>query len=124
MNMKKLILLVALIGFTFSVQAQKKGKMDARVKTMVDYIAQKMNLNEEKTTFLYDTMLANTKESMQKKKTLTTKEEKKQVNKEMHKKLRQDLSEKFSKEEIDQIFALMKEKRQLDKQGKQGKSGK
>jgi hypothetical protein len=63
-------------------------------------------------------MPANTKESMQKKKTLTSKEEKKQVNREMHKKLRQDLSEKFSKEEIDQIFSLMKEKRQMNKQGK------
>ena len=117
--MKRIILLIAIIGFTFGAQAQKKNsKMEAKVKSTAEYITQKMNLDESKSAFLYETILANAKLASQKKKAVSTKEEKKAINKEMRKKLKKELKAQFTEEEVNQIFALMKEKRELDKQQK------
>ncbi|RUA30466.1 MAG: hypothetical protein DSY76_02500 [Bacteroidetes bacterium] len=111
--MKHLILLVAIMGFTITLNAQSQKQID-KAKSCSEYIAKAMSLDEAKTTFLYKALLNNAVEAKERKKGLD-KEAKKAVNKALKNELKAELSKQFSKEEIKRIFALMKEKRALDK---------
>ncbi len=111
--MKHLIVLVAIMGFSLTMSAQSQ-KMQDKAKAYSEYIAKAMSLNEAKTAFLYKALLDNAVKAKEQKKGLD-KEAKKEVNKALKQELKSELSKEFSKEEIQKIFALMKEKRTLDK---------
>ena len=112
--MQKLFLIIAAVAISFTANAQSK-KLKERTKSKTEFVAEKMNLDKEKKDFLYNAFLANSVEFNKKKKGLP-KKERKAVNKEARAALKTKLSEKFSEEEVKQIFALLKERRQLKKQ--------
>ncbi len=111
--MKHLILMSAILAFSLTLNAQK-AKLQERVKSNSDYVAEKMNMNEENHTFLYETLLNHAEKTRAKKQGLS-KQERKAVNKEAKIALRKALGEKFSNDEVNQILSLLKEKRKADR---------
>ncbi len=115
--MKKLILFLAFIGLTLSVNAQNK-KVKERATEATEFINKTMKLNDANKSFLYKTLL-NSFDSTYKKAKGVPKEQKKTVYKEARKSLNKALSEKFSKDEVKQINTLLKEyKKQSRKKNK------
>lgn len=112
-NMKKLILMMAIIGLTISVNAQSQKMVD-KAESYSEYVAKAMDLNDVDKLFLNVSLLNSYKDAAERKKGLS-KEEKKVVNKEIRVELKTELGKTFSKEEVKEIFTLMKEKRELDK---------
>ena len=111
--MKKFILFIAFIGLTFSVNAQS-DKLKDKAASETEYVHATMKLSDVNKVFLYKSLLTQYDEFSKKSKGLS-KEEKKVIRKEGSKALKKELQKNFSKDEIKQINALIKEKRQKDK---------
>ncbi len=111
--MKKIILIIAIIGLTLNLSAQSQ-KLKDKTLSNTEYIAKAMDFNDLQKNYLYKTMLNNSHKGYEMRKGLS-KEERKEVNKELRKELKTSLSIEFSNDEIKQIFALLKEKKELDK---------
>ena len=114
--MKK-ILFVVFIALTLNMSAQSK-KMVEKATSNTEYIANAMKLDNADKQFLYETLLNSYKDAALRKKGLS-KEEKKEVGKEIRKELNDELSKNFSKQEVKEINALIKEKREKDKEARQ-----
>ena len=108
--MKKIILIILLIGFTTSTFAkEKKSPTEKRAKANTEFIATEMGLNASDKTFVYDALLAryNFNAKKIKGKDLSS-EAKKAVYQEAHKNFQVELAKEFSKKEIKQINDLIK----------------
>ena len=111
--MKKLILFIAFIGLTFSVNAQGK-KIKERASSETEYVNASMKLSDVNKAFLYKSLLTQYNDFSKKSKGLS-KEEKKVIRKEGYKTLKKELKKNFTKDEIKQINTLIKEKKEKDK---------
>ena len=111
--MKKLILFIAFIGITFSVNAQSK-RIKEKASSETEYVNASMKLSDVNKEFLYKSLLTQYDDISKKTKGLS-KEEKKVIRKEASKALKKELKNNFSKDEIKQINALIKEKKEKDK---------
>lgn len=108
------MILIACLALSVSLSAQTKRMID-RAQGNTDYVAKSMELNDEDRQFLYTALLNSYKDAADRKKGLSD-EEKKAVNKEIRKELKAELSKQFSEDEVKEIFALIKEKREKDKE--------
>ena len=105
--MKKLILFIAFIGLTFSVNAQSK-RIKEKASSDTEYVNASMKLSEVNKVFLYESLL-HKYEAFSKKSKGISKEEKKALRKKCSKASNKTLSKNFSKAEIKQIEKLLKE---------------
>ena len=110
----RILILMALVAITANLNAQNP-KMIERAKSNTDYVAKAMKLDDAGKQFLYESLLSSYQDAAKRKKGLSD-EEKKEVSKEIRKELKTELETKFSQEEVKQIFALMKEKRENEKE--------
>jgi hypothetical protein len=114
--MKKVILFVFALGLFANVNAQKKSNSEVKLAKNVSAIAEEMDLNKDKETFLYNTLLEEKKHRMsQIKGKELSKEEKKVIVKAAKKDTTKKLKAQFSSEEIKQVYALIKEQYQKSK---------
>lgn len=108
--MKKLVLFILLAGFITTANAQKQTYQEKKAKESTEYIAKKMKLNKGDKTFLHDVLLEKFQNvSEQIKGNDLSKEEKESVYKESYKETLSKLAENFSKDEIQEVFDLLKE---------------
>lgn len=112
----RILILVVLVAVSVSLSAQNK-KMIERASSNTEYVAKAMNMDDSSKQFLYESLLNSYQDAAKRKKGLTD-EEKKEVSKEIRKELKMELNKKFSKDEVKQIFALIREKREKDKSDK------
>lgn len=114
--MKKIILLIVLCGFLSTANAQRQSYQEKKATTNAQYIADNMDLNENKQTLLYAILLNKYEEtSKQIKGNDLSKEEKKIIYRQSFKDTNDKLSAIFSKEEIKTVNALLKEQNQKKK---------
>ena len=114
--MKKIILLIVLCGFLSTANAQRQSYQEKKATTNAQYIADNMDLNENKQTLLYAILLNKYEEtSKQIKGNDLSKEEKKIIYRQSFKDTNDKLSAIFSKEEINTVNALLKEQNQKKK---------
>lgn len=108
--MKKLTFLIVLCGFLSTTNAQKQSYQEKKATTNAQHIADTMDLNESQQTVLYAILLGKYEEtSNQIKGNDLSNEEKKEIYKKSFKQTNDKLSVLFSKEEINEINALLKE---------------
>ncbi|PCI07921.1 MAG: hypothetical protein COB73_07570 [Flavobacteriaceae bacterium] len=108
--MKKVILFILLAGFLTTANAQKKSYQEKKAKENTTYIADKMELNKKDSNFLHEVLLEKyTSVSSQIKGNDLSKEEKKAVYKASYSVTSKKLAAQFSKDEIKEIFSLLKE---------------
>lgn len=113
--MKKVFLFLMLCGFMTTGIAQNKNVIK-RAKATTAYVAEQMSLNDEQSKFLEEVLtekMADTSSKINGKN--LSKEEKKAIYGESHKKTAKKLSEKFSKDEAQAIFGHIKEFNKLNK---------
>ena len=111
--MKKIIVLIVLCGFLSTANAQKLTYQEKKATANAQHIADKMDLNESQQTVLYAILLGKYEEtSRQIKGNDLSNEEKKIIYKKSYKDTNDKLSVLFSKEEINVVNALLKEKNQ------------
>ena len=114
--MKKIISLIVLCGFLSTANAQRQSYQEKKATTNAQYIADNMDLNENKQTLLYAILLNKYEEtSKQIKGNDLSKEEKKIIYRQSFKDTNDKLSAIFSKEEIKTVNALLKEQNQKKK---------
>ena len=108
---KKISLLVMLLGFTITAQAQQKNaQAQKKADESTAFITEKMNLSKEQTTFLYETLLTRFENNSKTSKDNSLSEEgKKEIYKNSYKETQTTLAEQFSKEEISKIDELLKQ---------------
>lgn len=113
------LIAVLLLWSVNGIAQQKKSTHVKRAKAQTTYIAEKMNLNEDKKSFLYDALLQKFKMNTSKinGKDLTQ-EEKKGVYQSTNKKFREILSKEFSQQEINRINKLQNEANKKRKEKK------
>lgn len=108
--MKKIVLFILLAGFLTTANAQKKSYQEKKATTNTEYVADKMNLDDAQKTFLHSVLLekyVNTSEQTKDKD--LSKEEKKVIYKASYKITSEKLAKKFTKEEVKEIYASLKE---------------
>lgn len=89
---------------------EKKSIHQKRAKVQTAYIADKMNLNEEQKSFVFEALIEKFKMNTdQIRGKDLSQEEKRAVYSSTNKKFRKLLSQQFSKEEISQILKLQNE---------------
>ena len=117
--MKKIILFFLLCGFLTSANAQKQSYQEKKASTNADYIADEMSFDDAQKTFLYSVLLEKYEgTSKQIKGKDLSQEEKQVIYKKSYKDTVDKLSEKFSKDEINEINALLKKQNQKANQKK------
>jgi len=108
--MKKIILFILLAGFLTTANAQKQSYQEKKAKEDTSYIAKKMDLNKDQKAFLHDVLLEKYESTSKKiKDNDLSKEEKKAIYKASYKTTSEMLAKEFTKEEVNEIFALLKE---------------
>lgn len=114
--MKKIFLFVLFAGLLTTGYAQKQSYAEKTSKENASIISKEMDLNKERAAFLETTLLNkyNSVSKQTKGKDLS-KEDKKAIYKESHQSFVKNLSEKFSKEEINKIKELLKKQNQQNK---------
>ena len=108
--MKKIILFILLAGFLTTANAQKPTYPEKKAKENTSYIVEKMDFDKTQKTYLHGVLLGKY-ESIYKqiKGHDLSQEEKKVIYKASHKETSEELAKEFSKEEVNEIFALLKE---------------
>ena len=108
--MKKIIALILFCGFLSTANAQKQSYQEKKATTNAQHIAESMDLNDSTKTLLYAILLGKYDEtSKQIKGNDLSNEEKKIIYRQSFKDTNDKLSALFSKEEINEINALLKE---------------
>lgn len=111
--------ILVLVLSLWSVQGfsqHKKSTHQKRAEAQTAYIADKMDLNEDQKTFVYEVLIKKFKMNTdQLKGKELTQEQKRAIYKETNKKTRVLLATKFSKEEIDRINKLQSEANKMRK---------
>lgn len=109
--MKKIVLFILLAGFLTTGFAQKKNYAVKVSKENATFIAKQMSLNKDKTKFIEGVLLEKYQGVSKELKNNPTisQEEKKAIYKKSYKKLLTDLSQEFSKKDINRINKLLKE---------------
>lgn len=115
--LKTISITFLLFCFTINIQAQeKKSNAQKRAVENSEFITSKMDLSAEQATFLQNVLLEKYESNSKKIKGQNlSQEEKKAIYKQSHKDTNAKLSEKFSKEEINQINELVKAKNKESK---------
>ena len=114
--MRKVILVLLLFGFLTNVNAQKQSREAKKAIEQTDYVASRMKLNDSKKLFLHNVLLEKFEStSKQVKGKDLSKEEKKSIRKKTNTVMNERLKAEFSKDEIKQIKALLKEYNQSKK---------
>ena len=110
--MRKIVLFILLAGFLTTGFAQKESYAKKASKENAAYVMKHMSLKKDKTAFLQGVLL-NKYESVSKEIKAQgsdiSKEDKKAIYNKSYKKMMADLSQEFSKEEINRINKLLKE---------------
>lgn len=112
--MKKVILFILLAGFLTTANAQKQSYAEKKSKETTAYVAEKMNLDKDKASFLQATLLEKYVNTSKETKGLSA-EEKKVVYKKSYKVTSEKLAAQFSKDEVKEIFGFIKELNQKNK---------
>lgn len=108
--MKYAFSIILFCGFMTTVNAQKQSYQEKKATTNAHYVADKMDLNTSKKTFLYTILLGRyVGTSNEIKGNNLSDEEKKAVYKKYYQETNDKLAVMFSKEEINAINALLKE---------------
>ena len=108
--MKKVILFILLAGFLTTANAQKQSYQEKKADSDTEFISTKMSLSADKTIFLHEVLLEKYQEtSAEIKGKDLSQEEKKAIYKASYKKTSEKLANQFSKDEVKEIFALLKE---------------
>jgi len=108
--MKRIIVLMLICGFMSTANAQKQSYQEKKATANAQYIADTMDLNDSQQTVVYAILLAKYDEtSKQIKGNDLSNEEKKIIYRQSFKDTNDKLSALFSKEEINEINALLKE---------------
>ncbi|MDT0552863.1 hypothetical protein [Urechidicola vernalis] len=116
--MKKLILLIAIIGFSLNGMAQKKSDFEKRAKRSSNAIADKMNLKKDRKTFLYEAILDKQKQNLARLKDQElTEDQKSEIYAETSRMMNEKLSEKFTQNEIQTINSLIREQQSQKRKG-------
>ena len=110
-TLKKIVLILMLISFTITAQAQqKKSYAQQKAAENTTFVAKKMNLSKDKTTFLHSVLLNKYESNAEKNKDKNLSEEdKKAIYKQSYNDTQTKLAEQFSKEEITQINEHLKQ---------------
>ncbi len=114
--MKKVILFILLFGVLTNVNAQKQTRGAKKAIEQTDYVASKIKLNDSKKLFLHNVLFEKFEStSKQIKGKDLSKEERKVIYKQTNAIMNESLTAEFSKDEIKQIKALLKEHNQSKK---------
>jgi len=101
---KKSILVILLLSISISAFAQKESVAEKRATIATDYIAEKMNLDADKKSFVHEVLVEKFQSNMaQTKGKNLTSDEKKVIFKGSNGIAMKKLGEKFTKEEVKQI---------------------
>tara|TARA_B110000285_G_scaffold180709_1_gene203808 strand:+ start:571 stop:927 length:357 start_codon:yes stop_codon:yes gene_type:complete len=110
MEMKKIIALILFCGFLSTTNAQKQSYQEKKATTNAQNIADKLDLKDSQKTILYSILLGKYDETSRRIKGKDLSNEEKQViYKKSFKETNDKLSALFSREEINEINALLKE---------------
>lgn len=108
--MKKIVLFILLAGFLTTANAQKKSPQEKRANESTSYVAKKMKLNEDQKSYFHSVLLEKyVSTSKQVKDKNLSSDEKKAIYKKSHKETSKKLAEEFTKDEVKEIFELLKE---------------
>lgn len=118
--MKQIIVIIAFIALTVSVNAQSK-MLKERANISTEFVAAKMELSDTNKTYLYETILANYESTKKANlKEVEGDEEKKAIRKELRESFNSKLRVKFSKKETNEILSLLKDERIQKREKKEG----
>ncbi len=109
--MKKIILVIAFIALTVSINAQSK-MLTKRANISTEFVAARMELSDANKAYLYKTIFANydaTKKANLKE--VQGNEEKKAIKKKLSESLNSELLAKFSEKETKEILDLLKKEK-------------
>ena len=117
--MKKIILVIAVIALTVSINAQSK-MLTKRANISTEFVAARMELSDANKAYLYKTISANY-DAIKKAnlKEVQGDGEKKAIKKELSESLNSELRAKFSEKETKEILDLLKEEKKQKREKKQ-----
>ncbi len=111
--MKKAVLFVLFCSFLATGVAQKNSNFEKRAKKSSNAIADQMDLTKDQKTLLYTSLLERQERnfSLIKDRELSQ-EERKEIFSESHKIMTEKLTEKFSKNEIENVTKILKKQQE------------